>query len=88
MAKRSQKAVDKPATGSISADEKFLRLLAILVVKGIEDKQEQALILSGIGFEAPEIASMLRVGKNYVNVAIHRRKERKQRSARKRHGRK
>jgi hypothetical protein len=88
VAKRKQKLAVRSTADAVSTDEKFLRLFAIFVVKGIEDKQKQALTLSAAGFEAPEIANILQVGKNYVNVAIHRRKARKPRSARKRHSRK
>ena len=83
MVVRREKTAAETSANTISTDEKFLRLLAMLVVGGIDDKQEQALVLSGVGFEAPEIANMLRVGKNYVNVAIHRRKRRKKKSKRK-----
>ena len=51
---------------------KIARLLALLVIKGIEDKQEHAVLLSKAGFSASDIADLLHVGKNYVNVALHR----------------
>ena len=49
----------------------------MLVIKDIEDTEEQALILSGAGFNAQEISKMLSVGPNYLNVIKHRRKSKK-----------
>jgi DNA-directed RNA polymerase specialized sigma24 family protein len=66
---------------TINTTDKIARRLALLVIKGIEDKQEQSVILSSAGFSALEVAEMLRVGKNYVNVALHRSKPRSKKRA-------
>jgi DNA-directed RNA polymerase specialized sigma24 family protein len=65
-------AIKKVSQESIGADDKVARLLALLVIKDVEDKQEQALLLNSAGFTAGEIAQILRVGDNYVHVALHR----------------
>jgi hypothetical protein len=56
---------------SVSAEEKLARLLGILVVKDIEQKTEQVTLLRSIGFEVAEVAAMLRMTENHVNVAAH-----------------
>lgn len=58
--------------GGTTALDKIAGLLALLYVKGVEDKDSAALKLDAIGFTAREIASLLDVGTNYVNVARHR----------------
>lgn len=69
------KTTDQVSEG-ISAADRIARLLGLFIVKDIEDKEEKALTLVGAGFAAADVGEMLRVGKNYVNVAIHRRKKR------------
>lgn len=43
-----------------------------MYVKDVDDKDAAALKLDSIGFTAREIAAMLDVGTNYINVARHR----------------
>ena len=51
--------------------EKLTRLLALLVVKG-ESQSEKIKMLSGAGFTSIEIAELLGITSNAVNVALHR----------------
>ncbi|MCK6428479.1 MAG: hypothetical protein L6Q72_05270 [Burkholderiaceae bacterium] len=52
------------------------RLLALLVVKG-EPQAEKIQMLSGAGFANTEIAELLGLTANAVNVALHRIRSRK-----------
>jgi DNA-binding CsgD family transcriptional regulator len=51
--------------------EKITRLLALLAVKG-ESQSEKLKVLSGAGFSNVEIAELLGLTPNSVNVALHR----------------
>ncbi len=51
--------------------EKLTRLLALLAIKG-ESKPEKIKMLAGAGFTNIEIAELLGVTGNAVNVALHR----------------
>lgn len=51
--------------------EKLTRLLALLVIKG-ESQPEKIKMLAGAGFTNIEIAELLGVTGNAVNVALHR----------------
>jgi DNA-directed RNA polymerase specialized sigma24 family protein len=51
--------------------EKIIRLLALLAIKG-ESQAEKIKILSGAGFSNTEIAALLGLTANAVNVALHR----------------
>src|SRR5690349_25025951 len=64
VGKRSRN-VDSP---QISVEEKIGRAIAMLLIKDMEP-EESAVRLSGIGYSALEISSMLLVNNNYVNVA-------------------
>lgn len=58
--------------GDISKQlEKLTRLLALLVIKG-ESQPEKIKMLAGAGFTNIEIAELLGVSGNAVNVALHR----------------
>jgi hypothetical protein len=70
--KRAPAAADENSEQGTTALDKIAGLLALMYVKGIEDKDAAALKLDAIGFTAREIASLLDVGTNYVNVARHR----------------
>lgn len=67
MGKRNDEAV-KP-----DAMQKVARLLALLVVRGV-DKDDAALQLEGVGFDAREISEMLGVNENYLHALKNRRK--------------
>jgi DNA-directed RNA polymerase specialized sigma24 family protein len=53
----------------VSSEEKIARLLGLIVVKEIEQKNEQVLLLRSVGFDVSEVASMLGMTTNHVNVA-------------------
>ena len=56
--------------------DRITRLLALLVVKG-ESQGEKVRLLSGAGFANTEIAEMLGLTANAVNVALHRARSKK-----------
>ena len=43
----------------------------MLLVKDMEQKTEQVTLLRSIGFEVAEVAAMLGITENHVNVAAH-----------------
>ena len=55
----------------VPAEEKIARLLGMLLVKDMEQKTEQVTLLRSIGFEVAEVAAMLGITENHVNVAAH-----------------
>ncbi len=65
-------AADENAESGTTTLDKIAGVLALLYVKDVEDKDSAALKLDAIGFTAREIAALLDVGTNYVNVARHR----------------
>jgi DNA-directed RNA polymerase specialized sigma24 family protein len=56
----------------VSAEEKIARALGLLLVRNLEQKNEQVTLLRSIGFEVPDIAAMLGMTENHVNVAAFR----------------
>ncbi|WP_256805797.1 hypothetical protein [Bradyrhizobium sp. Bra64] len=58
--------------GGTTALDKIAGLLALIYTKDVDDKDAAALKLDAVGFSAREIAGILDVGTNYVNVARHR----------------
>ena len=70
--KRAPAAAEKGEQQGTAALDKIAGLLALMYVKDVDDKDAAALKLDSIGFTAREIAAMLDVGTNYVNVARHR----------------
>ena len=56
--------------------ERLTRLLALLVVKG-ESQAEKMRVLAGAGFANTEIAELLGLTPNAVNVALHRSRTKK-----------
>jgi hypothetical protein len=73
MARKRKAVGDATMTAAIPAPEKIARLLAVIVTKEME-KDDAALKLDSIGFDAKEISAILDVGENYVNVAKHRKR--------------
>jgi hypothetical protein len=70
-AKRGAANADDAAEKGTPALDKIAGLLALIATKDM-DKDSAALKLDAIGFTAREIAALLDVGTNYVNVARHR----------------
>jgi DNA-directed RNA polymerase specialized sigma24 family protein len=56
--------------------DRLTRLLALLVVKG-ESQAEKIQLLSGAGFANTEIAELLGLTANAVNVTLHRLRSKK-----------
>lgn len=56
--------------------ERLTRLVALLVVKG-ESQAEKMRVLAGAGFANTEIAELLGLTSNAVNVALHRSRSKK-----------
>jgi hypothetical protein len=73
MARRRKAVGEADEAAVIPAPEKIARLLAVIVTKDME-KDDAALKLDSIGFDAKQIAAILDVGENYVNVARHRKR--------------
>jgi hypothetical protein len=69
--KRADAAADQASEKGSPALDKIAGLLALIATKEM-DKDSAALKLDACGFTAREIASLLEVGTNYVNVARHR----------------
>ena len=55
----------------VSSEEKIARLLGLIAIKDLEQKTEQVTLLRAVGFEVSEVASMLGMSENHVNVAAH-----------------
>lgn len=59
------------ATELVSSEEKIARLLGLLLVKDMENKIDQVTLLRSAGFEVSDVALMLGMTENHVNVAAH-----------------
>lgn len=75
--------VPRQTENEVTAMDRIARLLALLVIKDIDDKAEQALMLDGAGFGDAEITKMLGVNSSYIRTVRHRRKRSPKRSSRK-----
>lgn len=76
MATKAKSAKLAKGAQPVSAEEKIARTLGLLLVKGIEQKTDQATLLRSIGFEVSEVSAMLGMTENHVNVAaFHGRKK-------------
>ncbi len=73
MADASKKKLVRQAksTEEVSSEEKIARLLGLLTVKDLEQKTEQVALLRAVGFQVSEVASMLGMSENHLNVATH-----------------
>ena len=71
MPSRMQSASSPKPPTAVSAEEKIARLLALLLTKDIEQKNEQVAMLRNVGFEVSEVALLLGMTENHVNVAAH-----------------
>lgn len=87
VGKRASKG-SKTTTEPVEAQEKIARLLGVLAVKDIPQRVDQVVLLRSVGFEVSEIAAMLGMTENHVNVAAHHgRKSRGKRKLQKSRGR-
>lgn len=64
-------------TESLTAHDKIARLLGIIAVKDKMESVDQVILLQGAGFETAEIASMLGITENNINVIRHRLRNKK-----------
>ncbi len=67
--------------GGTTPEEKIARLLAHLVVRDIDQSGDKIRTLKAAGFEVAQIAPILGMTENAINVALHRARK-KQRSER------
>jgi hypothetical protein len=59
----------------IKSEERIARLLALIVIKDIENNNDRVRTLRASGFEVTEIAGLLGMSENAVAVADHRAKK-------------
>lgn len=59
------------STEPVTSEEKIARSLGLLLVRTMEQKTDQVALLKAIGFEVSEVAAMLGMTENHVNVAAH-----------------
>lgn len=74
MAKRKKSphaAAEVPRAHVVGAEEKIARLLGMLLVKDIKNKNDQVPLLRRAGFDVSEVADMLGISANHVMVADH-----------------
>ena len=64
-----------PSTDLLNEQKKTNKLLAILVLRGIDSKTEQILLLSDAGFKPSEIADIVGTTPNTVSVTITKSKK-------------
>lgn len=68
---RKRKLANQGSAEPVSPEEKIARLLGLLLVKDIEQKTGQVTTLRSAGFAVSEVAVMLGLTENHVNVAAH-----------------
>ena len=59
----------KQSAEHVSSEEKIARLLGLFLTKSIDQKNDQVLMLRSAGFDITEVATMLGMTANHVNVA-------------------
>lgn len=64
-----------PSTDLLNEQKKTNRLLAILVLRGLDSKTDQILLLSDAGFKPSEIADLVGTTPNTVSVTITKSKK-------------
>jgi DNA-directed RNA polymerase specialized sigma24 family protein len=67
----------------VAAEEKIARLLALLVVRDVEQPAAKIKTLKAAGFAVSQIAPILGMTENAVNVALHRARKKGERSTKK-----
>lgn len=60
------------AAEQVAADEKIARLLALLVVRDVEQPADKIRALKAAGFGVSQMAPILGMTENAINVALHR----------------
>lgn len=60
----------------VPAMEKIARLLAILAMRDLEQKSDQVQMLQAAGFNVAEVAGLMGLTSNAVNVMAHRNRKR------------
>jgi len=71
VAKKARRAPAAEAPAGKTAADKIAGVLALIAIKDM-DKDDAALKLDAIGFSSKEIADLLDVSGNYINVARFR----------------
>lgn len=69
MATKVKSAKPNKSSVPVSAEEKIARTLGLLLIKGVEQRTDQVTLLRSIGFEVSDVAAMLGMTENHVNVA-------------------
>lgn len=70
-------AKNETEVGTLTAHDKIARLLGILAVRDIDQKPEQIALLRSVGFEPVEVAAMVGVTPNYLDVLSYRQRKKK-----------
>uniref|UniRef100_Q07LD8 Uncharacterized protein n=1 Tax=Rhodopseudomonas palustris (strain BisA53) TaxID=316055 RepID=Q07LD8_RHOP5 len=81
--KRTSAAGEEGGDKDSSALDRIANLLAIIATRDM-DKDDAALKLDAIGFSPTEVASLLDVGTNYVQVARFRKRNAGRKASKKR----
>lgn len=81
--KRASAASEEGGDKDSSALDRIANLLAIIATRDLE-KDDAALKLDAIGFSPTEVASLLDVGTNYVQVARFRKRNAGRKASKKR----
>ena len=71
MAEKKNRSAQTDATHAKSNSERLTNLVALLVVKG-EEQVNQIRILAAAGYSNTDIAALLGITANAVNIALHR----------------
>lgn len=65
--RRSAEAADQ-----VPADEKLARLVAMMVVRDIDQPADKIQLLKAAGFGVAQMAPILGMTENAINIALHR----------------
>jgi len=80
--KNNEDSQPESAGASIKHLERLTRLVALLVVKG-ESQNEKISVLANSGFSNIELAGLLGLSPNTVNLSLHRTRAKKKRKSKK-----
>jgi hypothetical protein len=67
----------------VPADEKIARLIAMMVVRDVEQPADKIQILKAAGFGVSQMAPILAMTENAINVALHRARKKDGRASKK-----